>query len=172
MSVLRTPLGRVRSSFGPGPMTLRELRRVLTFAFPSYSSAQVRQMSFEGLCAVLAEELKRVVSEQEWTRMIRRAGSDAPESVIKGQKLLAKNDRLCHQYRPRCVYEGALTIYARKENAHVDGWRRYTSRPPDIRRVTVTARPGRDPHRAFISPENVQEYATDLRNLLESAPRA
>ena len=71
----RTPLERVTFSFGAGPMTATELRTALSLAFPGYAYRRTRDMSFERLCSVIAEELEGAVTDKQWTRMIRRAGS-------------------------------------------------------------------------------------------------
>jgi pimeloyl-ACP methyl ester carboxylesterase len=88
---LTRPIGRVRLAFGSGPLTARELRAALQVAFPGYPRRRTNAMSFEALSAAIAAELKRALSEEEWTKVVRMAGSEAPSTVIKSAKLSAKN---------------------------------------------------------------------------------
>lgn len=164
----RAPFDRIRLVLGAGPLTTTELRTALNLAFPGYAYRRTGDMSFEHLCSAIVEEIERTVSEKQWKRLIRRAGSEDPRSVIKAQKLVAKNARLAHRYVPRAMYEGRITIYAREGNPHVNRWQRFTSRPLDIRRVMTTSARGRNVHRQFIAPHNLQLYAADLRDFLES----
>lgn len=163
-----TLLGRVRLSFGMGPMTVDELRTVLNLAFARYGHRRTRAMPFEVLCATIADELRRALTERQWKSVVRRAGSEAPTSVVKGQKLTVKNFRLGHRYRPRSLYDGTVTIYARRGNSEVNPWQRYTSQPVDMRRVAIDVRPGRDAHREFVARHNTHTYVRDLRRFLES----
>lgn len=166
---LRSPLGRARFAFGTGPLTTHELRNVLSFAFPSYGARRTRDMSFDELCSVIADELERTLTEKEWTRLVRRAGSEAPASLIKSQKLVAKNIRLAQRYKPRSIYSGRITIYAYEGNDDVVRWQQFTSHRLDVRRVAIAPRRGRDRHREFVAAHNIALYAADLRNVLASA---
>lgn len=159
---LRSPLGRIRLALGAGPMTTAELRGALSFAFPRHKYHQTRDMSFDDLCSVIAGELERASGPKQWRRVVKRAGSAAPASLIRGQKLLVKNARLSHSYMPRSIYEGKITIYAREGNTEVNGWQRFTSQPLDVRRVPIVS------HRLFIAPQKLHLYAADLRHFLDS----
>jgi pimeloyl-ACP methyl ester carboxylesterase len=168
VGALTNPVGLVKFGFGSGPVTEDELRRVLRIAFPGYPHHRTKAMSFDALCAAIATELQRVLSDDQWMKIVVRAGSEAPAHLVKGIKLAAKNVLLAYEYRPRFLYEGQITIYAAAGNCLVDGWQRYTTRPLRIKRFGIEGTTWRIQHKAFIQSHNIALYGEDLGRFLES----
>ena len=98
------------------------------------------------------------------------AESTDPVSMIKAEKVMMKNWRFGLGYKARARYPGRLTVYAATSNRRAPEWQRFASRPVDIRRVAAVGTNGRNVHMSFIDPPNVDLFADDFRDLLNSEP--
>jgi thioesterase domain-containing protein/acyl carrier protein len=159
---------RVTLALGTGPLTVAELRRVLSAA--SIDAGEVdRNASHEQLCAAIVEAVKASMSDEEWqqTREFRHLPPDDPSATVKFWKVLVKNRRLANAHQPARVFPGAITIFARDEHIAVRRWQRYSKDPLQIEWVTVAGANDRDAHNAFLKPDTVAGYAARLRALIE-----
>lgn len=161
------PLQRARYCFGPGPMHERELRALATLVCPSVASGRdLDSLPAAALCALIAAHWHDLLPQSEpgGARVPAAAGDPVPS--IKAHKVWAKNEWLADRHRPRGVFPGRLTIFARDDDRHVTGWRRFTSQPLDVRRVRRAPAPATGA--SLLDAAAAPLFAREFARVLES----
>ncbi|HSR69859.1 MAG TPA: thioesterase domain-containing protein [Acidobacteriota bacterium] len=159
-------MGRVFDCLTTGPLREDEVRWVIQVTLPDFASRHdLQALSLRELCDVVLDHFGPLLSSSQWEHLIRRGPADDALVMVKAQKVWAKNYWLSLRHRPNTRYPGTIVLYASQDNQDVLRWRRYTSRPLDVRRVAIPKRS----HIRFIDEENLHHFIDDLKHLLESS---
>jgi pimeloyl-ACP methyl ester carboxylesterase len=161
---------RILMAFGPGPLTERELRRVLRLTSCSHGD-DLERLSFEELCSALVTRVKLSMSGDEWIDRISvtHLPLDNPIAIAKSWKVLVKNRLNALRHKPTAVFPGTITVYASSGNRGVLRWQQYSQKPLEV--VWLPSVEGKDgtAHDRFLEPQSVALYSQHLETLLRTA---
>jgi thioesterase domain-containing protein/acyl carrier protein len=157
------PMRRAFLCFEAGPLEDRELRRILSVAFGRGAPVPPATASTRELCEAIVARFKPVLDSPAWEYLARRAPGDDPLVLVKAHKVWAKNEHLARHHRPSRAFHGTMTIFACAGNRAVLRWRRYTTRPLELRWLDVAP----EEHTSLLEEQHVGAYADAFRRVFE-----
>jgi pimeloyl-ACP methyl ester carboxylesterase len=160
-------IARAALAFTEAPLSAGELRIILRLIAPDIT--RIDRMSLEALCATTLATIRATAPPEEWAvvkRLLLMQPDDAL-ATVKAWKVVGKNRGLTRDHRIRVRRRVPITVFASEGHRDVLRWRRYSSRPLDVRWVTVASYQGTDTHRSFLDARNVRLYARELQDILE-----
>ena len=164
----RSPRRLASLCFGPGPLSIEELRRFVRAAYPhALHPRELRSLSFEEVCVAIVDQFAKSIPVDEAERFGRLASSLTPVAQVMARKVLVKNECLSRSFKPTRKLPGKITIYACDGNDRVYAWQPHAMTPLDVKMFPIAGVAGRDAHTAMLDPMNVELFAPSLRRLLE-----